>query len=373
MAKRFQHGVLLCNKPTGITSNRVLTKVKRALGQKKAGHTGSLDPLATGVLPLCFGEATKFSQFGLESVKCYRVTARFGVMTDTGDCDGQVVGMKAKPAGLTDAQVRDVIHSFIGLQQQTPHPYSAVKYQGKPLYEYARNGITVPTASRLICISDIVIERLDIEQSIVQMWVCCSKGTYIRSLMQDIGEAINWGAHVVALHRTHAGYFKDSVCRELDFTDDRDPTKAELLCDPGLLPLSSLLLSIPWWYIDGEAAKPLLVGHAVERNQAQDAEFLKAHFLQFYRRRGVHFQTLEHSCLMQEYNQQVRVQAHGLDHRDYVVLFTPRTDKPDKALDLSALHEDDNLGSILMLRGIVELKETQIQPRRMLTNKLIII
>lgn len=201
---REVNGILVIDKPQGVTSNGILQQVKRLYGAAKAGHTGALDPLATGVLPLCFGEATKFSQMMLDSDKAYITTARLGIRTETGDSEGAVVEEKPVPA-LTEAQVEAVLEEFRGNIQQVPSMYSALKHQGKPLYEYAREGIEIDRPARPVTIYELKL--LAVREQELDLAVTCTKGTYIRSLVEDIGEALGCGAHVCALRRTLAsGY-----------------------------------------------------------------------------------------------------------------------------------------------------------------------
>ncbi len=182
-----------------MTSNHALQCVKRLFGAKKAGHTGSLDPLATGMLPICFGEATKFSQFLLESDKCYQVTAKLGEKTTTGDAEGEVILKRSVP-DISRDQIEKILHSFLGTQQQIPPMYSAIKVQGKPLYELARQGVEIERQSRTIHLHQLTL--VDFNQDSLSLQVHCSKGTYVRTLVEDIGEALGSGAHVSSLHRT---------------------------------------------------------------------------------------------------------------------------------------------------------------------------
>ncbi|MBE01925.1 tRNA pseudouridine(55) synthase TruB [Marinobacter lutaoensis] len=201
---RNVNGILVIDKPQGVTSNGILQQVKRLFGAAKAGHTGALDPLATGVLPLCFGEATKFSQLMLDSDKAYVTTARLGVRTETGDSDGAVVSERPVPA-LTEAAVASVLDRFRGDIQQVPSMYSALKHKGRPLYEYAREGVEVERPARPVTIHELKL--LALRGNELDLAVACTKGTYIRSLVEDIGEALGCGAHVTALRRTLAsGY-----------------------------------------------------------------------------------------------------------------------------------------------------------------------
>lgn len=177
-------GVLLLDKPTGASSNDVLQKVKRIYFAEKAGHTGALDPLATGMLPICLGEATKFSQFLLDSDKRYRVIAKLGERTNTSDSDGEVV--ETREVKVDRGLLERCIAKFRGTTEQIPSMYSALKYQGKPLYEYARQGISVPRESRPITVFEINLLRFEGQE--VEMEVHCSKGTYIRTIVDDLGD-----------------------------------------------------------------------------------------------------------------------------------------------------------------------------------------
>ncbi|MCG2582184.1 MAG: tRNA pseudouridine(55) synthase TruB [Marinobacter sp.] len=202
---RDVNGILVIDKPLDVTSNGILQQVKRLFGAAKAGHTGALDPLATGVLPLCFGEATKFSQMMLDSDKSYIATAKLGVRTETGDSEGAVVEEKPVPAGLDSASLELVLEQFRGDIQQVPSMYSALKHKGRPLYEYAREGIEVERPARPVTIYELTL--LDVRDGELDIAVSCTKGTYIRSLVEDIGEALGCGAHVTALRRTMASGF----------------------------------------------------------------------------------------------------------------------------------------------------------------------
>ena len=207
---RLVNGVFLLDKPFGLSSNHALQRVRRLFDANKAGHTGSLDPLATGVLPICLGEATKFSQFLLDAEKGYRSTFSLGLRTESGDVDGGEVS-RIDASNITLQQIEAAVETFRGDVQQIPSMYSALKHNGQPLYKLARQGIEVERAARSITIYDYkildfrpgVIAELDVE-------VRCSKGTYIRSLADDLGQMLGCGAHVSALHRTLAGPFHES-------------------------------------------------------------------------------------------------------------------------------------------------------------------
>jgi tRNA pseudouridine55 synthase len=204
------------NKPAGITSNDALQRVKYLMYAAKAGHTGSLDPMATGVLPICLGEATKFTQFLLDADKRYRSTFRFGISTRTGDAEGEVVE-ESSAAELTASQVEQALETFRGEIEQVPSMYSALKKDGKPLYKLAREGVEVEREPRPVTIHRF--ELLDFrpgERAEADVEIHCSKGTYVRTLAEDLGEVLGCGAHVSALHRTGAGSFtgEDAVTLE---------------------------------------------------------------------------------------------------------------------------------------------------------------
>jgi tRNA pseudouridine55 synthase len=206
-------GILVLDKPAGLSSNRALQMVKRLYGAAKAGHTGSLDPLATGVLPLCFGEATKFSQFLLDADKAYESTFVLGIATDTGDAEGEVRASR-DASSVTEAAVAEALEAFRGEIEQVPSMFSALKHQGQPLYKLARQGLEVERKARRV-----VIKQLELRafrggpQPEVDIYLECSKGTYVRSIAEDLGEMLACGGHVASLRRTRAGAFgiADSV------------------------------------------------------------------------------------------------------------------------------------------------------------------
>ncbi|HUW25348.1 MAG TPA: tRNA pseudouridine(55) synthase TruB [Gallionella sp.] len=205
MARIFRplDGVLLFDKPLELSSNIALQKVRRLFQAEKAGHTGTLDPLATGLLPVCFGEATKFSNSLLDADKTYRATLRLGQATTTGDAEGEIVA--ECPVEISQADVDAVLVRFRGNIRQLPPMYSALKHQGKPLYEYIRKGETVERALREVVIHELVLDRFAANE--MDITVCCSKGTYIRTLAEDIGAALGCGAHLIALRRTAIAHF----------------------------------------------------------------------------------------------------------------------------------------------------------------------
>jgi tRNA pseudouridine55 synthase len=203
--RRPVHGVLLLDKPIGLSSNQALQKAKWLLRAEKAGHTGTLDPLATGVLPLCFGAATKFSQMHLDADKAYVADVRLGVTTTTADAEGEVISTQAVP--MLDQTALDAVASrFIGDIDQVPPMYSALKRDGKPLYEYAREGVTLEREPRRVRILDLQLSLTD-DPATIRLRVTCTKGTYVRTLGEDVGAAIGCGAHLVSLRRTKTGGF----------------------------------------------------------------------------------------------------------------------------------------------------------------------
>ena len=231
------HGVLLLDKGAGHSSNDVLIKAKRLLNAQKAGHTGTLDPFATGLLPLCFGEATKFSQDLLEADKTYETLVHLGVTTDTGDTEGAILDTAA--VGVTPADIDAVLEQFRGPIDQVPPMHSALKRDGKPLYEYARAGITLEREARRVTIHRL--EFLDYQAPYLRLRVCCSKGTYIRVLGQDIGAALGCGAHLNALRRIQVGDLTLAGALTLqELADIPEPQRVQ-----GLAPVDALLATFP--------------------------------------------------------------------------------------------------------------------------------
>ncbi len=262
-------GVLVLNKDTGMTSNDALQKAKRLFFANKAGHTGSLDPLATGVLPLCFGEATKFSQYLLDADKKYSSTFRLGIATETGDCDGEVVDT-CDASDISKQQVLALLDEFRGEIDQTPSMYSALKYQGKPLYKWAREGVEVPRESRKVTIYsyELIDFRPQGAFSEIDVEVHCSKGTYIRSLAEDLGERLGVGAHVSRLHRTMAGPFEEASSVSLqELVDIRGDSEADAL-DHLLLPMDTPVSTLPEVSISDDMADYFRQGQAVMSTQA---------------------------------------------------------------------------------------------------------
>ncbi|MEC6814910.1 tRNA pseudouridine(55) synthase TruB [Photobacterium toruni] len=259
------NGVILVDKPTGISSNDTLQKVKRIFFAQKAGHTGALDPLATGMLPLCFGEATKFSQFLLDSDKRYRVIAKLGERTDTSDSDGEVVETRA--VNVERDQLEACIDSFRGTTDQIPSMYSALKYQGRKLYEYAREGISIPRESRKITVYSVELLRFDNNE--VEMELHVSKGTYIRTIVDDLGEKLGCGAHVIMLRRTGVSNFpyeRMVTIEQLQAMLDQakaDEIEPGTVLDALLLPTDTAVQDLPAVNITAEAAVHVLHGNPV--------------------------------------------------------------------------------------------------------------
>lgn len=251
-------GILVIDKPKGMTSNAILQRVKRRLGAAKAGHTGSLDPLATGVLPLCFGEATKFSQWLLDADKAYRAEGRLGVITDSGDSDGNILETRALPDGLDAAMLEQALVPLRGEIDQVPPMYSALKHQGQPLYKLARQGKEVERKARQVTIRQLVLLSLSGDR--FEIDVVCSKGTYIRSLVESIGETLGCGAHITALRRTAAASFTLDDAVTMDQLDNDAPADN---FDPLLLPLDKPLEALPAICIKPEHCVSILHGQPV--------------------------------------------------------------------------------------------------------------
>ena len=251
------NGIMVLDKPSGMSSNEAVQKAKRLFAARKVGHTGSLDPLATGLLPLCFGDATRFSRYLLESDKKYTARVVLGVSTDSGDADGKVV--RERPVGrVTRTMVDKALDAYRGEIQQVPSMFSAVKHQGQPLYKLARQGIQVERKARTVTVYSCVMgdfagDELDLD-------IHCSKGTYVRTIVHDLGESLGCGAHVKALRRTMAGPFASAG--EIGESNDRERLDARLQ------PVSSAVREWPQVTLTGDAAyylrqgQPVIVPHA---------------------------------------------------------------------------------------------------------------
>jgi len=248
------NGVLIIDKPSGKTSYDIVEDVKKVLGARKVGHTGTLDPLATGVLPVCVNEATKLAQFFLTDSKEYRATMLLGVETDTLDIEGKIIARKEPH--ITKSDVEDVLKGFMGKIEQHPPRYSAVKFKGKPMYRWARSGSTVDPPPRMIEIRRIALE--DVELPFVTFSVSCSKGTYIRSLCSDIGKRLGCGACLAGLRRIRSGHFVEESAISLENVHDQK--KGEIL-EKNLIPMVDALSRFSTIAVDQKLAGRLKKGY----------------------------------------------------------------------------------------------------------------
>ena len=262
--KRAVDGILLLDKPIGMTSNKALQIVKRCFNARKAGHTGSLDPLASGMLPICLGQATKFSQYLLESDKHYHVICKLGITTTTGDVEGEIVESNIVE-GFTNQRINEVLSSFQGNIEQIPSMYSAIKHNGQPLYKLARKGITVERKARIITIFKLSL--IEYKQDILELDVVCSKGTYIRTLVEDIGKELGCGAHVTALRRLSSGSYCSEQMVDLQtvqsLVDSSDYTQMISFMDKLLLPIESMFTGWQEVYLSDPAIYYLRQGQAI--------------------------------------------------------------------------------------------------------------
>lgn len=250
--KRPLDGVLLFDKPLELSSNVAMQKVRRLFQAEKAGHTGTLDPLATGLLPICFGEATKFTLSLLDADKRYRATIRLGLRTTTGDAEGEVI--ETRPVAVNERQVLAAMTKFMGEIRQLPPMHSAIKHQGKPLYEYIRKGETVERELRTVFIHELKLERLQGDE--LEFSVLCSKGTYVRTLAEDISEVLGCGGHLIALRRTGIGQFSLDDAHTLEQLEAMDEGRR----DACLMPLDSLVQNLPRLDLDAVQANRLAQG-----------------------------------------------------------------------------------------------------------------
>ncbi|WP_371194496.1 tRNA pseudouridine(55) synthase TruB [Glaciecola sp. SC05] len=274
---RAVNGILLVDKHQGESSNAIVQQIKRLYGAAKAGHTGALDPLATGMLPVCLGEATKFSQFLLDADKTYEVEAQLGVRTDTSDADGDIV--QTRDVNVSDAQLNAALTSFRGKISQVPSMYSALKHEGKPLYFYARQGIHIERPPR-----DIEVyanELVHFEGDSVRLRIHCSKGTYIRTIVDDLGEMLGCGAHVRELRRLKVADFVPQMRSVAEYQtlvqEDDDASAKHLILDDLLLPMDTPVLSLLSVDIDHANMLKLQLGQALRYSIAE------AHVGQFIR------------------------------------------------------------------------------------------
>ncbi len=280
---RSLSGVLVLDKPAGLTSNAVLQRASAIMQAAKAGHTGSLDPAATGVLPLCFGEATKFAQFLLNSDKKYRCTVGFGLRTATGDAEGEVL-FRSDTSHLERDAVEHVLQDFRGTIGQVPPMYSAVKVNGQPLYKLARLGIEVEREMRQVTVHSL--ELADFRPGIVSeadLEICCSKGTYIRTLADDIGQVLKVGGYLQALRRTHVGPYTDRQAASLELLQEMKSAQAYREMDELLQPLDSAVSHLPkvllpaagsFYLRQGQAVRPGVEGEGLVRIYLESGEFI---------------------------------------------------------------------------------------------------
>lgn len=256
-------GIILMDKPRGLSSNDLLQKVKRLFRANKAGHTGALDPLATGMLPVCFGEATKFSQYLLEADKRYRVIAQLGERTNTSDTEGQTVSIRPVSQNYTQQQLEMALNHFRGESSQVPSMFSALKHQGRPLYEYARKGISITREARPIHIYDLRLEHWNLTQ--VELEIHCSKGTYIRTIIDDLGEYLGCGAHVTALRRlTVSRYSTESMVtlatlQAIAATAPKSMARLDTL----LLPIDTAIMDMPAINLPSDVTERVRLGQTV--------------------------------------------------------------------------------------------------------------
>jgi len=235
------HGVFLLDKPQGMSSNDIMQKVKRIFQANKAGHTGALDPLATGMLPICLGEATKFSQFLLDADKRYLVTAKLGERTDTSDAEGQII--ETREVKVKTSEILTALEQFRGDILQVPTMFSALKHNGKPLYEYARQGITVEREARPITIFEL--NFIEYNAPYLTLEVHCSKGTYIRTLVDDLGEVLGCGAHVTMLRRTAVADYPTEKMLDWNALQALAESQDLSLLDALLLPMDTAVAKLP--------------------------------------------------------------------------------------------------------------------------------
>jgi tRNA pseudouridine55 synthase len=259
---RDLNGILLLDKPLGVTSNHILQQVKRLYFARKAGHTGSLDPLASGMLPICFGEATKFSQFLLDADKRYQVTGQLGIKTTTADKEGEII--KECDASFVDlASLENILPQFRGPIMQVPSMFSALKHQGQPLYKLAREGIEIERPARPVTIKKLELLNFDPEQKTFSLDVECTKGTYIRNLVEDIGEALGCGAHVIELRRLTVSNFSVEQMVTLDTLLELKERDAFPEMDSLLLPAEAFAQCLPQITINEAGAFQLRHGTAL--------------------------------------------------------------------------------------------------------------
>jgi tRNA pseudouridine55 synthase len=267
--KKNINGILLLDKPLGFSSNQALQKIKWLLKAAKAGHTGTLDPLASGLLPLCFGEATKFAHYLTDADKTYIATIKLGITTTTGDAEGAV--LSTQPVNVNQAEFKKTSQQFLGEISQVPPMYSALKFEGKALYEYARAGVEIERQSRLVTIHSIEVNSFSSDVAVIT--VTCSKGTYIRTLAEDIGKQLGCGAHLIGLRRTATANYDISQAITIEqFEAMSDEQRLAVLA-----PADAAVLHLPAITLDDDSVFYLLQGQSVWRSG-----FIPAGLLRLY-------------------------------------------------------------------------------------------
>ncbi|RUM81210.1 MAG: tRNA pseudouridine(55) synthase TruB [Candidatus Thioglobus sp.] len=268
---REVNGIVLLDKDTGLSSNAALQKVKRLFFAKKAGHTGALDPLASGILPICLGQATKVAGFLLDDDKRYFVRGQFGQITDTGDAEGEII--KIQPfEHLIDEEIRMAVNQFVGDIEQIPPMYSALKKDGQPLYKLARQGIEIDRPPRPVTIHHI--DYLGYEQGVVSLEVSCSKGTYIRTLIEDIGNKLGCGAHVIELRRT--GFAHIDITQTIKFSDlEKLATDDYQMLDEKIFATQDMLPNFDNAYLNEQQTIDIKYGRSIVIDTPHPFEIIK--------------------------------------------------------------------------------------------------
>ncbi len=267
-------GILLLDKPGGVTSNGALQRVKQLFFAKKAGHTGSLDPIATGILPICLGEATKFSGFLLNADKSYLAECQLGIVTRSGDSEGEVVSERPVE-GVTEERIRQALEQFKGEIEQIPPMHSAIKVNGQPLYKLAHQGVEIEREPRQVTIYELEFVSLDPQDEKMTLRVHCSKGTYVRTLVEDIGEVLGCGAHVSALRRTTLGPYEESdllTLEELEAIRERGGNRG---LDEKLLPLDSAVEDYDSVALDPDSSYYIRQGQPVQISGAPEEGWVR--------------------------------------------------------------------------------------------------
>tara|TARA_B100000029_G_scaffold147137_2_gene142501 strand:- start:1393 stop:2310 length:918 start_codon:yes stop_codon:yes gene_type:complete len=257
---RSINGIVLLNKACGLSSNAALQQVKKLYEANKAGHTGSLDPLATGVLPLCLGEATKVSQFLLDSDKRYQTKIKLGERTDSGDKTGTIIQSVAD-FSVSEADIEKELAAFRGEIEQLPPMHSALKVEGVPLYKMARKGIEIEREKRKVTVYEISL--LNIAEDVIELEIACSKGTYIRTIADDLGQALGCGANIIELKRTQAGVFREEDCKDIEALTELKMQGGLEFIDDQLIPMDQAIAELPEVNLPSLTASHLKNGQAV--------------------------------------------------------------------------------------------------------------